>query len=397
MRPRLLIVATHPIQYHSPWFRDLAKREDIEIEVAFCELPDASRQGVGFGVEFTWDLPLTDGFPWRKLEATLAHENQGFGFWGRRLRNARAQLAEMRPDAVLVLGWNQFALLQAWAAARTLGLPVIVRGESNAKRPRVWWKRLLHRALLSQAQCFVSIGKSNEQFYREAGVPDARLKSGAYFVDNLFFSARAELEDRETVRSRFKVPPSSMCVLFAGKFETKKRPLDLIDAIKRLPDSIKKKVHLVFVGAGELEPGMRAACESGGVACTWAGFLNQTEIPAAYRAADVLVLPSDHGETWGLVVNEAMACGVPCIVGDQVGCANDLVLDNVTGWVFPTGDIGAFAKAIVDATDVDRRTRLGAAAKARVHNEYTIQKSTEALVAAVACVLAGRHGRVARE
>ena len=101
--------------------------------------------------------------------------------------------------------------------------------------------------------------------------------------------------------------------------------------------------HLLFVGAGALECSLRTAAADSGISCSFAGFLNQTEIPNAYAATDCLVLPSDSGETWGLVVNEAMACGLPAIVSDRVGCREDLIVEGITGHSFPFGDIPALA------------------------------------------------------
>jgi glycosyltransferase involved in cell wall biosynthesis len=79
---------------------------------------------------------------------------------------------------------------------------------------------------------------------------------------------------------------------------------------------------------------------------SFAGFLNQTEISKAYVAADVLVLPSDYSETWGLVVNEAMASGLPCIISDRCGCAPDLggVNGNMT---YACGDVEGLARKII--------------------------------------------------
>ncbi len=92
-----------------------------------------------------------------------------------------------------------------------------------------------------------------------------------------------------------------------------------------------------------------------------AGFQNQRRIAATYAAADALVLPSTSGETWGLVVNEAMACGLPVIVSDQVGCAPDLVLEDETGFTYPCGDVAALAERVgALAGDRRRRDRMSA-------------------------------------
>ena len=97
------------------------------------------------------------------------------------------------------------------------------------------------------------------------------------------------------------------------------------------------------------------------------GFLNQQRIATAYAAADALVLPSNGGETWGLVVNEAMACGVPAIVSDQVGCAPDLITEGETGFSFPCGEVAALAERMRwMAEDRERRCAMRAPVLRRI-------------------------------
>lgn len=384
MPPRLLVIATHPVQYHAPLFRALARRTDIDLTVGFLDLPDAARQGVGFGRAFAWDIPLLDGYHWIQFDAKVQPGARSQRFDGRTLVDARAQLRRLTPDVVLVTGWNQLGLLQAWLAARLEGMPLVVRGESNVKRRRPAWKRWAHRLLLSMPNAYVAIGKSNRDFYLTSGVPPGRIVEGPYFVDNADIATRALAYDRDSIRADHGIDPKACCVLFAGKFEPKKRPADLIAAVTAAHGAGAAPIHLLMVGSGELDIALRAQAEEAGIAVTWAGFLNQSAIPGAYRAADVLVLPSDHGETWGLVCNEAAACGVPAIVGDQVGCAGDLVVDGDTGWVFPTGDVQALARCIAHAaSDPHTRGERGRQAKARVFADYTVERSADAIAALV--------------
>src|SRR5262249_44777058 len=126
--------------------------------------------------------------------------------------------------------------------------------------------------------------------------------------------------------------------------------------------NLREKLHLFFVGSGELgselrskshavfdaeQPGFRPSTLNSKLPrATFAGFQNQTELPACYAVADVLVLPSDGGETWGLVANEAMACGLPVIVSDAAGCAPDLIEEGKTGFTFPLGNLQQLAERI---------------------------------------------------
>lgn len=365
-KPLLLVIATHPIQYQAPWFRALAERGEIRVRVLFVRVPSDSALDVGFQRSFAWDVPLVSGFDWSEL-------NSATGFL--------AEIRALDPDVVLVLGWNEHALLRAWWSAWWLDLPLIVRGDSNARRRRPLWVRFLHRCLLSIPTRFLAVGLANAEFYRAAGVSSERIRYAPHFVDNVFFSGRAGNIGRAAARSRWGLSAQQFCVLFAGKFESKKRPIDLLQAVHELPEESRAAVRVLMVGSGRLEEELRDNARSLGVSVIWAGFLNQTEIPFAYAAADVLVLPSDHGETWGLVVNEAMACGVPAIVSDEVGCANDLVRHNETGLVYPVGEVVALSKAIESLrSDPERCQAMGESARALVTTEYTIDRSVGVLI-----------------
>lgn len=144
-------------------------------------------------------------------------------------------------------------------------------------------------------------------------------------------------------------------------------------------------VHLLMVGTGPLEEACRAHATRHRLPVSFAGFLNQSEMPSAYAAADCLVLPSDHGETWGLVVNEAMACGLPAIVSDLVGCAEDLVLEGLTGLVSRFGHPPALAAAMGRmAADPGAAARMGATARKRVNGHFSVQNAAEGILAGLA-------------
>ena len=132
--------------------------------------------------------------------------------------------------------------------------------------------------------------------------------------------------------------------------------------------------------------------EQSRVPVTFAGFLNQTEMPAAYAVTDCLVLPSDYGETWGLVVNEAMACGIPAVVSDRVGCGPDLVEHDVTGLVYPFGDVEALADALRTlAIRPAQLAEMGARARDRV-TDYSVERAVAGTLEAVRYVATKRPG-----
>ncbi len=342
-RVRLAVVETHPIQYKAPLFRRLAADPRLDLTVLYAMLPDAAQQGAGFGVPFAWDVPLLDGYRYEVLE-NRARAPAVTRFGGCDTPGILARLRRERPDVVLVNGWVVKSCLQALAACRRLRIPCLVRGESNSLRPRPRWKRLLHGLLLRQYSGWLAIGSANRDFYRMHGCPEPRIGWAPYAVDNARFAAAAaeRAGQRAALRQAFGLPPDALVFLLCGKLEAKKHPLDLLHAISAF-QHFSISAFAFFVGTGPLLAECEAFASSKGLPAVFAGFLNQSRMPDAYAAADVLVLPSDAGETWGLVVNEAMASGRPALVSRAAGCCADLVIDGQTGFTFDCGDRAALA------------------------------------------------------
>ena len=384
MKFQLAIVETHPIQYKAPLFRRLAAHPQLEPTVFYAMLPDAAQQGSGFGVPFSWDMPLLDGYRNEVLENRARHPSVS-RFGGCDTPGIFRRLQALRPDAVVVNGWVAKTCLQALWACRRLGIPCLVRGEANLLRPRAVWKHALHRLLVRRYDAWLAIGSANRDFYRFHGCPEDRIFWTPYAVDNDYFAAQAaERAGRRTeLQAAWGIPPGRTVFLFAGKLVAKKRPLDLIAALARLPGDLRGRAHALVAGDGPL----RAECEDQArqhqVSATFAGFLNQTRLPDAYAAADLLVLPSDAGETWGLVVNEAMASGRPAIVSRVAGCCADLVQDGETGRACGPAQVNELAGIMAGyLRDPALAVRQGQAA-ARHVRAFSFDPAVAGIVAAV--------------
>ncbi len=387
-KPRVLAIATHPIQYQIPWFQALARAEDIDFSVLFIQLPDAQQQGVGFGVPFQWDIPMLEGYRWQQAPE-LRGRGGLRGFFASRIHRPSHLLRDLAPDVVLVTGWHAWPLLQMLLAARLRGIPVIMRGESNALRQRPLRVRMLHRILLGLCSAFLTIGKANRDFYRGYGIAEERLFDAFYFVDNArFIESAARLAPRhDELRASWHIPPGAVCFCYVGKLEPKKRILDLLEALHIVSGQSRQLIHLLVVGAGDLMPLAQAYAEAHDLPVSFAGFLNQTEMPSAYAVADCLVMLSDYGETWGLVVNEAMACGVAAIVSNRVGCGPDLVEHGVTGMVFPFGDVQALADILRSLAENPQVLReMGDRAHVRI-DAYSTKRAVAGTVEAIQWVL----------
>ncbi|MGQ0799761.1 MAG: glycosyltransferase family 4 protein [Pseudomarimonas sp.] len=372
---RLAMVTTHPIQYQVPWLRMLGDRDNIDLHVYFAMLPSSQEQGREFGVAFDWDTPLLDGYQYTVLENVSAQP--GLTTWsGCDTPGVYAGLRGGQFDAVIVNGWGSKTAVQALIACRRLRIPCIVRGEANGLRQRNWLKRLGHRVLLSQYSAFLAIGQQNRRYYESLGVSKALIFNTPYCVDNNRFAVVADQVRKSTqlaeLRNRFGLDPKAKTFLFSGKFVDKKHPADAIEAIGKLLASNGPAVQLLMVGDGPLRSQLEQA--AAGLPIRFAGFLNQSQMALAYAASDCLVLPSDAGETWGLVVNEAMACGLPAIVSDQVGCAFDLVIAGTTGQIYPCRDVSALAARMQEfAANVGRAAEMGSAARRHVESGFNFE------------------------
>lgn len=382
---RVAILTSHPVQYQAPWFRALAP--ELDLTVYFAHRQSASEQGeAGFGVAFDWDVDLLSGYRSQFLE-NVSRRPSVLRYSGCDTPAIRGLIAGGNFDAVIVSGWYLKSYWQAIRACRKAGVPVLVRGDSQLQTPRSSLKRVAksvtHALLLKQFDGFLYVGKRNAEYLKHYGADERRMFFVPHFVDNAWFAAqaRAATGRRPEMRERWGAQDRTLVALFVGKLIPEKRPNDFVRAIgaARLGGI---DVKGVFVGSGELESRAKALAAELEVPVSFEGFRNQSELPSFYAAADVLVLPS-QSETWGLVVNEAMACGLPAIVSDAVGCAPDLIEEGLTGFTYPCGEAPSLANRLAETfTLVDRRHSFQAALDGKLAC-YNVERAIKGTLEAV--------------
>ena len=368
----LAILTTHPIQYQVPLWQAMAREGSVPFEVWY--LSDHGTKDTldeQFGKSFAWDLNMLEGYPYRFLKVN-ANSNVN-RFFGLRLGEPLKDLfREKQITALWIQGWQVLAYWQAVWQAHAAGIPVWVRGESNdlEQTPLLQSaiRRLALRQLFKRIQHFLYIGTANRRLYESYGIEAEQLHAAPYCVDNDRFSLQAEQyrPRRTAIRRAWNIPDDAFCILFVGKFIHKKRPWDIIAAARQpILQNLGRPLHLLFVGSGELGNKLRSECrvvfdaepsakspaqsQNGhGVlpAASFPGFLNQTDISKAYVAADCMVLSSDSGETWGLVVNEALASGLPCATSDACGSTEDLIAPIDPGLPFVLGNTEDMSRAL---------------------------------------------------
>lgn len=373
------VITTHPIQYQVPLFRELTTRDNVEVSVFYERIPDAEKQGKDFGTSFSWDLPLLEGYPWSVRAGGGRQSEQAEANTFERIVEAYRNV-----DVMLIHGWQSTYMRRAWWKGLWRDVPLLVRGDSNSMKPRPWYIHLLHRLYLQPFDGYLYVGYANKQLYRDSGISSEALYFAPRCVENSRFDEdwKKRRKERTALRSELGVDEAALCFLFCGKFIGKKRPADVVEGFVQAWRASNSSMHLLMVGDGRLR-GDTEDLVPDEAPLTFTGFLNQTEIGAAYAAADALVLPSNYGETWGLVVNEGMIFECPAIVSDRVGCGPDLIQDGQTGYTVPFGDTKALASAMVNmAQHPDRVCEMGAAARNLVLSDYTIEKAADGIIEA---------------
>jgi glycosyltransferase involved in cell wall biosynthesis len=387
---RLAIVSTHAIQYQAPLFRAISSNPGIDLEVLFCHNATPKEQAAaGFGVEFHWDVSLFDGYRYRFLKNVAAQPTVA-GFWGLDTPELTKLIQQKRYDAVIINGWHYKSAWQAMRACWKTETPVMARGDSHLHTERPAAKRLakwpFYRWFIPKLDACLPVGKWSRDYFLNYGARPDRVFIVPHVVDTKFFSSATTmlLPQKSHLRAQWNLREDSVVFLFAGKFIEKKRPMDFVRAVDTAAKQLES-ISGLMVGDGPL----RAECEEfvkeQNAPIRFTGFLNQSQIAAAYVAADALLLPSD-GETWGLIVNEAMACGLPCIVSDRVGCGPDMIVPHETGEIFPLGDIGRLTNLLVAiASDQNQLATMTGLSRKKAE-EYSVESAVDSVVAAVSAV-----------
>lgn len=355
---KLALLTSHPIQYQAPLFRYLAKQDGVNLKTFFCsDFGVTPKRDEQFGVTFSWDIPLLDGYEHEFLmnRATNPGPQSSNGLYN---PDADKKILDFRPDAVLVHGYSSWTSRFVINRMFHHSIPLIFRGDSNLLQPRPLHiriaKEIYLRNLFRKISAFAGIGYYNAEYYRHYGVSRDKIKLAPFTVDNDFFQSRSVEARLEAGRLREELGIFDRTViLFSAKFIHIKRPFELIEGFYR--SGIFSDCVLVFAGDGEMKPLMQKRIADLGISSSirFLGFRNQSLMPATYALGDLFVISSSI-EHWGLAVNEAMNLGLPIIASDMVSSARDLVLHGENGWVYPSGAIDGLAACLREAAFLGR-------------------------------------------
>jgi glycosyltransferase involved in cell wall biosynthesis len=343
-----------------------------------------------------WDIDLLMGYDARFVRGA-ERRGEPTGFCSVVAPQLWHEVRRGAYDALVVHGHTPAATLVAVVAAKITRTRIFLRSETHLGMRRSMIKSLLRGPLIGSyyrsLDGVLAIGSANAEFYRAIGIPRRRIFHMPYTVDNRRFMAGARLSagERTELRASFGVGDDRPIVLFAGKFQRRKRPDDLLSAVARLKRE-GVAFHLVMVGSGEMEPELQGLAQHLGLSNSikFTGFVNQIALPRVYAACDVFVLPSEN-ETWGLAVNEAMCTGLPIVASSEIGCVPDLVHDGRNGSTFAAGDVCGLADALRHVLrDPELRQRMGAASR-DIIAAWSYAECRDGLRAALASVGLGQQ------
>ncbi len=388
MKYKLAILISHPIQYYYPLYQELAAHPRIDLTVYYCWKGGVEEGGTyeeGFGINIKWDLPLLDGYDHIFLKNYARRSPPSF--WGLINPGIIRELYSHRYDAIFIWGYSALSNWLAFLGAGLTRTPVFLGG-SVVLAPRIpplknLIKRIILTPLFKRVSAFMCECEKNAEFYQYYGATPENTYWNPAAVNNKFFQSQAKklLPRRDEIKEGLSIAGDSPVILFLGRLTPRKRVMDLLNAFQQISD--ETYATLLFVGSGEDRDSLERYVRDNDIQrVIFAGFKNQTEIPAYYTVADVFVVPSQLDPS-PRVINEAMNYGLPIIVSDRVGSRGDLVQDGRNGFVFPVGDIEELSQKLRQLLlNTDLRQRMKKSSR-EIIDRWTYQTGVEEIIRAL--------------
>lgn len=395
-RYRVLVIASHPVQYHGQLFRLTAASAPYDLHVAYCSLGGAeARHDPEFQATVQWDVPLLDGYVWTHVPNSGSGGETFFGLFNPGLWKL---IRTGSFDAVIsFVSYVRATFWIACLAAKSCGSAFLFGCDQGSLAPRDGqrWKacvkRLAWPVLYRLADQVLVSSTLARQLIRSLGIKDERITMSLLVVDNAWWKAQAAKADRSSVRASWGASETDVVFLFCAKLQSWKRPFDLLCAFAKLNQPNR---FLVFAGEGPLRPELEAEVARLGLSSRvrFLGFLNQSQLPGVYKSSDLLILPSEY-EPFAVVVNEAMCCGCPAAVSDQVGAGPDLVAPVNPDFIFPSGDLEVIARLMSSAISDPARLREFAQRGLQRMDSWSPEQSVLLTSEAINAAVSRKHRR----
>jgi glycosyltransferase involved in cell wall biosynthesis len=377
------VVLPEPTPYRTGMLDLLEERPDLDLTVVYA---GSSLQRRSWDVAVRHRAVLVDGLGVPGASRVLRHDYPLSVGVFRALR-------ESRPEVVVVSGWSTFASQGAVAWCRRRRVPYVLLVESNERDARPGWRRTVKNAVVptvvdGAAEVLV-VGTLARESMRARGVDDDRIAVVANTIDVGRFVREADAlaSRREALRGEAGVSEQDVAVLSVARLAPEKGLDTLLRATAWADDP---RLVVLLAGSGPQRDPLAALAAELGVRLVVLPDIPWERIVERYVAADVFALLSRH-EPWGVVVNEAAACGLPLVLSDRVGAAFDLLEDGRNGLLVPVDDVAAAGEAIRALAGSPARRRAMGEASREIVGGWGYGPSLENLVRVVRRV-AGRDG-----
>jgi glycosyltransferase involved in cell wall biosynthesis len=380
MSRRLVILTEIIAPYRIPVFNVLARHAGLDLHVIFmAETDETLRQWRVYRDEISFSYQVLPSWRWRAGRNSLLINR---GLW--------SALNRLSPQVIICGGYNYIASWEALLWARRRHVEFVLWSESNAQDARTGraWVESLKAYFLRKCDRFVVPGIASLEYLKLLGSAGKKILTAPNAVENSFFATQAAKTRAHAAEFREKLKLPLRYILFSGRLVPGKGVFDLLEDYATLESGLRSEVGLVFAGDGVSRGKLMQWAKriSPGVIC-FPGFTQREDLAGLYALADTLVLPT-HSDPWGLVVNEAMACGLPIIVSNVAGCSADLVKDGWNGYVVPPRDAKKLSVAINLILRQDElRQEMGVHSLERIHN-YTPEACAGGLAAAAMVAVA---------
>src|SRR6266436_1505885 len=386
---RFAVVASHPIPYYTPFYRDIARR-GIRVRAFFATGVGLQKSiDPGMGVELAWKTDLLSGY-----EHVILPEAENIkALTFRQVDNPSIgpALSAFTPDVVLIHGYTLRTMLRALVWCRRKRIPALMISDSSlhsCTSPRMRLaKKVLLPLLFRQFSAFLTIGDTNQTYVETYGGRREQIFRVANMIDEGFWAHRERRrEERTRVRAELGLGEDELVVLFVGKLIERKRPGDLLAALaslRSMPGS-RRPIRVLLAGDGAQRAILHQQAAAQRLPARFLGFVNIDALPGLYCAADVLAHPAEI-ETFGVIVIEAATLGLALVLSDRVGAIGptSIARPGENALVHPCHDVAALAAALHRlASEPETLARLSAASL-RISQELDGQMAVSGALAAI--------------
>lgn len=351
---KLAVVSTHPIQYHTPIFRSLENSKLLKLKVFFgCKHGLVDSIDKDFLVSFKWDYDITKGFKYQFLSnLSIKHLS---GVRGIILAiKSLPKILKFKPNYVLVFSYTPTFIFFLSIFLNLFNIKLILRAETSdialsRTKTKLFIRQKILKLFYKNFVHFFPIGSKSYDHYISLSIPKKFLTKVNYSIDVEFFNNQFKKwsSKKNMIKKSLGISSNQYVFLYCGKMFKPKNPLLIPKAFGKLSNDFLKNITLIAIGDGIMRKDFEDQCKFLlNKRSIFLGFKNQSEIAKYYSISDALIIPSMSGETWGLVVNEALQFGLKVLASNKVGSSYDLINNGLNGYIFENNNSQDLANSI---------------------------------------------------